>query len=58
VVESDLGPLAGATADRRPREGAAEGPELGLLAGEDPLLGDANRDLDLIATEDLRDRQP
>lgn len=58
MAKGDAGALPGAAPDRRPGEGAAEGPEPGLLAGEDPLLGDADRDLDLVAAEDLRDRQP
>jgi len=47
VVEGDAGALAGAAADRRAREAAAEGPELGLAAGEDLLLGLADRDPDV-----------
>jgi hypothetical protein len=58
VVESDAGAVAGATADRRPREGAAEGPEPGLAAGEDLLLGLPDRDPDVVFVEDRRDRQP
>jgi hypothetical protein len=57
VVEGDLGPLPRRAADRRPGEAAAEGPELGLAAGEDLLLGEPDRDLDLGAAEDRRDRQ-
>jgi hypothetical protein len=58
VVEGDAGPAAGAAADRRPREAAAEGPEPGLAAGEDLLLGLADRDPDVVLVEDRRDRQP
>jgi hypothetical protein len=57
VVEGDLRALAGAAADRRPGEAAAEGPELGLGAGEDLLLGLADRDPDAVLVEDRRDRQ-
>jgi hypothetical protein len=57
VAEGDLGALACGTADRRPGEAAAEGPELGLLAGEDLLLGQLDRDLELRAGEDRRQRQ-
>jgi hypothetical protein len=56
VVEGDAGALAGAAADRRPREAAAEGPEPGLAAGEDLLLGLADRDPDVVVAEDRRDR--
>jgi hypothetical protein len=58
VVEGDAGALAGAAADRRPREAAAEGPEPGLAAGEDLLLGLPDRDPDVVVAEDRRDRQP
>jgi len=58
VVEGDAGPLAGAAADRRPREAAAVGPEPRLAAGEDLLLGLADRDPDVVTVEDRRDRQP
>jgi hypothetical protein len=58
VVEGDAGALAGAAADRRPREAAAEGPEAGLRTGEDLLLGLADRDPDVVVAEDRRDRQP
>jgi hypothetical protein len=58
VVEGDAGALAGAAADRRPREAAAEGPEPGLGPGEDLLLGLADRDPDVVLAEDRRDRQP
>jgi hypothetical protein len=58
VVEGDPGALAGAAADRRPGEAAAKGPELRLAAGEDLLLGLANRDPDVVFVEDRRDRQP
>jgi hypothetical protein len=57
VVEGDAGAVAGAAADRRSREVAAEGPEAGLTAGEDLLLGLADRDVDVIAVEDRRNRQ-
>jgi hypothetical protein len=57
VVEGDAGAAAGAAADRRPGEAAAEGPEAGLVAGEDLLLGLADRDVDVVAVEDRRDRQ-
>jgi hypothetical protein len=57
VVEGDAGAVAGAAADRRPREGSAEGPEGSLAAGEDLLLGLADRDLDVVAVEDRRNRQ-
>jgi len=58
VVEGDAGALPGATADGRAGEAAAEGPELRLAAGEDLLLGLADRDPDLVGVEDRRDRQP
>jgi len=58
MVKGDPGAVAGATADRRPGEAAAEGPEAGLAAGEDLLLGRADRDVDVVAVEDRRDRQP
>jgi len=58
VVEGDPGALAGAAADRRPREAAAEGPEPGLGAGEDLLLGLADPDPDVVVAEDRGDRQP
>jgi hypothetical protein len=58
VVKGDAGAAAGAAADRRAREAAAEGPELGLAAGEDLLLGLADRDADVVFVEDRRDRQP
>jgi len=58
VVEGDAGTLARPAADRRPREAAAEGPELRLAAGEDLLLGLADRDPDVVVAKDLRDRQP
>jgi hypothetical protein len=57
VVEGDAGAMAGAAADRRAGEAAVEGPEAGLAAGEDLLLGLADRDVDVIAVEDRRDRQ-
>jgi hypothetical protein len=58
VLEGDPGALAGAAPDRRPGEGAAEGPEPRLRAGEDPLLGLADRNSDAVVAEDRRDRQP
>ncbi|HEY3492585.1 MAG TPA: hypothetical protein VGK43_06510 [Solirubrobacterales bacterium] len=58
MTKGDAGAPAGVAADRRPGKGAAEGPELRLRPGEDLLLGDADRDLDLVAAEDLRDREP
>jgi hypothetical protein len=58
VMEGDAGALPGATADRRAGKAAAEGPELGLAAGEDLLLGLADRDPDVVFVEDRRDRQP
>jgi hypothetical protein len=58
VVEGDAGAPAGAAADRRAGEAAAEGPEPGLGAGEDLLLALADRDPDLVAVEYGRDRQP
>jgi len=57
VVKRDAGAVAGAAADRRPREAAAEGPEASLAAREDLLLGLADRDVDVVAVEDRRDRQ-
>jgi hypothetical protein len=58
VVEGDPGAPAGAAADRRPRKAAAVGPEPGLAAGEDLLLGLADRDPDVVVAQDRRDRQP
>ncbi|HSS42938.1 MAG TPA: hypothetical protein VLK37_10380 [Solirubrobacterales bacterium] len=58
VVEGDAGALPGAAADRRPGEAAAVGPELGLAAGEDLLLGLADRNPDVVVAQDRRDRQP
>jgi hypothetical protein len=58
VVEGDAGAVAGAAADRRPGEAAAKGPEAGLLSQQDLLLSLANRDVDVVAVEDRRDRQP
>lgn len=58
VVEGDAGALAGPAANRRPGEAAAEGPELRPAAGEDLLLGLADRDLDVVLVEDRRNRQP
>jgi hypothetical protein len=57
VVEGDAGAPAGAAADRRTGEAAAEGPEPGFGTGQDLLLGLADRDPDLVAVEDRRDRQ-
>jgi hypothetical protein len=57
MVEGDAGAATGATADRRAREAAAESPELGFAAGEDLLLGLADRDPDVLFVEDRRDRQ-
>jgi hypothetical protein len=57
-VEGDAGAIAGAAAHGRPGEAAAEGPEAGLPAREDLLLGLADRDPDVVAVEDRRDRQP
>jgi hypothetical protein len=57
MVKGDAGAVAGAAADRRPREAAAEGPEAGLAAGEDLLLRLTDRDVDVIAVEDGWDRQ-
>jgi hypothetical protein len=57
VAEGDLGALARGAADRRPGEAAAEGPELGLPAREDLLLGELDRDLELGVGEDRRQRQ-
>lgn len=57
MVEGDAGAAAGAAANRRPRKAAPEGPELGLAAGEDLLLGLADRDADVVFVEDRRDRQ-
>jgi hypothetical protein len=58
VVEGDAGALAGASADRRPREAAAEGPEPGFGTGENLLLGLADRDPDVVVAEDRGNRQP
>jgi hypothetical protein len=57
-MKGDVGAMAGAAADRRPGKAASEGPEAGLLPRQDLLLGLADRDLDVIAAEDRRDRQP
>jgi hypothetical protein len=57
VVEGDAGAAAGAAADGRAGEAAAEGPEAGLAPGQDLLLGLADRDPDVVAVEDRRDRQ-
>jgi hypothetical protein len=57
MVEGDAGAMAGLAPDRRPREAAAEGPEAGLAAREDLLLGLGDRDLDVVAVENGRDRQ-
>jgi hypothetical protein len=58
VVEGDPGALSRAAADRRPGEAVAEGPEPRPGAGEDLLLGLADRDLDVVVAQDRRDRQP
>jgi hypothetical protein len=50
--------MTGAAADRRAGKAAAEGPEAGLLPRQDLLLSLADRDLDVIAVEDRRNRQP
>ena len=57
VLEGDPGALAGRAAHGRAGEAAAEGPEPGLAAGQDLLLGLDDRDPDLVAAEDRRDRQ-
>jgi len=57
VLEGDPGALTGPAADRRTGEAAVEGPEPGLLAREDLLFGRADRDPDVVAVEDRRDRQ-
>jgi len=57
VVEGDASALAGAAADRRPREAAVKGPEAGFLSGQDLLLGRVDRDLDVVAVINGRDRQ-
>jgi hypothetical protein len=57
VAEGDLGPRPGGPADRRPGEAAAEGPELGPAAGQDHLLGEADRQLDPGRGQLRRDRQ-
>jgi hypothetical protein len=57
VVEGDARAATGAAADRRSGKAAAEGPEAGLRSGQDLLLGLADRDLDVVAVEDRRDRQ-
>jgi len=58
VVEGDPGAPAGTAADRRAGEAAAVGPELRLRAGEDLLLGLADRDPNVVVAQDRRDRQP
>jgi hypothetical protein len=58
VVEGDAGAVAGAAADSRAREAAAEGPEPGLRAGEDLLLRLPDRDPDVVGVEDRWNRQP
>jgi len=58
VVEGDPGAVTGSAPNGRPREAAAEGPEAGLAPREDLLLGLADRNLDVVALEDRRDRQP
>ena len=57
MVEGDAGAPAGAAADGRAGEAAAEGPEPGLGAREDLLLGLADRDPDVVFVEDRRERQ-
>jgi len=57
VVEGDLGAVPGGPPDRRPRKGAPVGPEAGLRAGEDLLLGLADRDLEVGPGQLARDRQ-
>jgi len=57
VVEGDAGAVAGAAADRRAGEAAAEGPELRLRAGKNLLLRLPDRDPDVVVVEDRRDRQ-
>jgi hypothetical protein len=57
VVKGDAGAATGAAADRRSGEATAEGPELGLAAGKDLLLGLADRDADVVFVENRRDRQ-
>jgi hypothetical protein len=58
VIEGDAGALAGAAPDGRPGEAAAVGPEPRLAAGEDLLLGLADRNPDVVVAEDRWDRQP
>jgi hypothetical protein len=57
VVKGDAGAAAGPAADRRPREAAIEGPELGLTAGKDLLLGLPDRDADVVFVENRWNRQ-
>jgi hypothetical protein len=57
VAEGDLGALTGRPPDRRAGEAAAEGPEPGPRAGEDRLLGRADRDLQPRRGQLRRDRQ-
>jgi hypothetical protein len=57
VAERHLGALARRPPDRRPGEAAAEGPELGLAARQDLLLGAADRDLEPRPGQLRRDRQ-
>jgi hypothetical protein len=57
VVEGDARALTGVAADRRSREAAVKGPEAGLLSGQDLLLGCVDRDLDVVAVVNRRDRQ-
>jgi hypothetical protein len=58
MVEGDAGAAAGLATDRRPGKAAVEGPEAGLLSGQDLLLGLSDGDPDVVAFEDRRDRQP
>jgi hypothetical protein len=57
MVAGDAGALAGTAADRRARESAVKGPEAGFLSRQDLLLGRVDRDLDVVAVVDRRDRQ-
>jgi hypothetical protein len=57
VVEGDASAAAGAAANRRPREAAVKGPEAGFLSRQDLLLGRVDRDLDVVAVVNRRDRQ-
>jgi hypothetical protein len=58
VVEGDAGALPGPTADRRPGEAAAVGPEPRLATREDLLLGLADRNPDVVFAQYRRNRQP